>query len=148
MKKFWLSEKNDFPRWWTDATNAKKVTWEEFRDFYNRMWKVYELEDALVFFEKVGNNANVHFSLIRGGKIELDRLREIRDEVLCSVRMIFGWVSRRNRGLRKMLESLGFQWDGLTMYHGESHGKVQEYLCYTYVRKTLAPKGKDLILST
>jgi hypothetical protein len=148
FKKFWMDEKEHMPRWFVDGTNSKKVTWQEFQDFCHSMWRIYSIDDkALVYFEKIRNHANVHFSLLRGEKIDTEPLISIRDEIIRDVNLIFGWSGTHNRGLCKMLEAVGFQYDGLKMLFGESHGRVLEWKCYTY-KKPLAVRDKTLLLST
>ncbi len=128
LRKFWLSERDEMPLWFSDGANSKHVTWEEFKAFCDGMWKIYEIDDALVYVENIEGNANVHFSLLRGGKV--GDLSGIRDEIHKDFPLIFAWVGKHNRGLRKLMEGLGFKWDGLKMYWGKSHGRMLEWRCY------------------
>lgn len=128
LRKFWKDEATNFPRWFCDGTNSNNVTWDEFKAFCERMWKIYKAGDALVYVEDVDGHAFVHFSLLRGGTI--GDLTAIRDEIHKEFPFIFGWVGKHNRGLRKLMGSLGFRWDGLKMYQGQSHGRMLEYHCY------------------
>lgn len=144
FKIFWLDESINFPVWWSDATNSKRVSWQEFKDFCARMWRVYSIDDkALVFFEKMGTQAVVHFSLLRGQTVDSEPLIALRDEILVDCELIFGWCATKNRGLATILKDVGFVFDGLTMRQGIS--KVLEYKCYMYYRKTVAPCTKSLI---
>lgn len=149
FKMFWQDERDNFPRFWTDATNSKKVSWQEFKDFCAKMWKVYCVDDkALVYFEKVGHHANVHFSLMRKAKIDPTDLEKMRDEMLCETKLIFGWVVTRNRGLANMLKSLGFRHDArFDKSEGDSHGRPLQYHCYLYSRKVVEPELKSLLQS-
>lgn len=142
FEEFWREEVERMPRWWQDSTNALKTTWDDFQDFCSNMWKIWSVDDvALVYTEKIGNHANIHFSMKRGAKIDIQDLIGIRDELLKDFRLIFGWSATKNKGLCRILEDCGFKWDGLTMLYGESRGKVFEYKCYTYKRVVASPSS-------
>jgi len=147
-RTFWEEEATNFPQWFMDSTNSKKVTWQEFKDFCAKMWRVYSVDDkALVYFERQGKQANVHFSLLRKAKINTEDLINIRDEALCDINLIYAWVFVKNKGLARMLESIGFEWHGFTMMYGTSHNKPMEYRCMTYIRKRVVCEPTSLLQS-
>lgn len=143
LRKFWDADSTSFPRFWKDASE----TWgTSFEEFHVRQWQTYSVDDvALVYIEPVGENANLHFSLLRGKSVDMTELLELRGTLEAKYPILFGWCLAKNRGLARLLENLDFRYDGLDMRHGSSHNQVLKYKCYTYKRKTLAPCTKSLI---
>ena len=133
LRKFWDADSASFPKFWKDANETWGTSFEEFRD---RQWKTYSINDvALVYIEPVGENANLHFSLLRGKSADMNDLLELRGKLEAEYPILFGWCLSKNRGLATLLESLDFRYDGLDMRYGHSRGQVLQYKCYTYRRK-------------
>lgn len=146
FKRFWIDEAN-FPKWWKDANSTWGTTWEDFQAFCARMHKIYSIDDvALVYVEKVADGrANMHFSLLRGERIDTKELIELRDVIAVDFPVMYAWCGKRNRGLRRILEQIGFEWKGLQMHLQETHGKVLDWLCYTYTEVSVANNKTSLI---
>ena len=131
LQKFWIEERDNMPQWFQDGSQAWGCSWEDFKGFYEQCERVYNLGDILVYVEKIGEYANLHISLLRGAKIDIPTLLNIRDELLKDYKLLFAWVGKHNRGLKKIVEQCGLKYDGLQMFHGESHGRVLEWRCYS-----------------
>ena len=131
LQKFWLDERDNKPRWFQDGSQAWGCSWEDFRDFYRQCERVYHLDGVLIYVERIENNANLHISVLRGATIDIEKLIEIREELLKDYHLLFAWVGKHNRGLKKIVEQCGMQYYGLQMFHGESHGRVLEWRCYS-----------------
>jgi len=147
FKQFWIDEGTNFPRFWKDGANSENVTWEEFKAFCDGMWKVYSIDDvALVYVERTGEGrANMHFSLLRGEGIDTKDLIALRDILAINFPLMYAWCGKKNRGLRRILEQIGFEWKGLEMHWKQSHGKVLDWLCYTFAEVSVANRTKSLI---
>ncbi len=135
FKRFWQDEKENSPRYFNDSGNTWHCSETDFLDFCSRMWRIYCVDEtALVYIESSGE---VHLSVLRGSNSAnlISELIEMRNEVLQKLPLLFGWVGAKNRGIRKLMEGIGFQFKGFTMIKGESHGKVLEWHCYTVLQK-------------
>ena len=64
FEKFWVDERDNFPKFWRDGANSENVTWGEFKAFCDGMERNYSIDDvALIYVEKTGvGRANMHFS--------------------------------------------------------------------------------------
>lgn len=49
----------------------------------------------------------------------------------------FVWVAEKNRGVRKLCSTIGFQPDGLVMYKGTYHQRVIKWLRYSIQREQI-----------
>jgi len=135
FKTFWFDELTNTPRHFQDASHVWHTSWDDFKAFCDGMWRIYSIEDkALVYVE---HNGNVHFSLLRGTDTSnlVNELIGIRNELLLEKEYLYGWVGKHNRGMQRIVEDIGFQWHGFTMYHGQSHGKILEWRCYVLDRR-------------
>lgn len=131
LKEFWEEERDNMPRWFQDGSQAWGCSWEDFKGFYDQCEKVYDLGDTLIYVENIDGMANLHVSTLRGVKIDIPKWKEIRDELLTKYTILFAWIGKHNRGLRRIIEQCDFKYHGLQMFHGTSHGKVLEWRCYS-----------------
>lgn len=137
FKKFWWDEKENSPRYFNDSGDTWHCSEADFLDFCSKMWRVYCVDGiALVYIEPSGG---VHLSVLRGSDNAnlVSDLIVMRNEVLQKLPVLFGWVGAKNRGIRKLMEGIGFHFDGFTMLKGESHGRVLEWHCYLISQKEL-----------
>lgn len=147
-KKFWYDEQTSLPISFKDASNVWHTTEEDFLGFCKQCWRVYELDNvALLFVEKMNKSANIHFSILRGNEAKplIPDFIKIRDELFGDIEMIFGWAWARNKGLQRILESVGFKFHGFEMYHGHSRGRVLEWKCFS-VDKTSCDASRKLLV--
>lgn len=132
FKRFWEDERDNTPLWLSKGNGAWHCTWEDFLDFCQNCERIYLIDNiALLYVESVDGNANIHFSVIRGHKVELEDLLEIRDLLLKDYQMIFGWCGSKNFGLKKLLTACQLKWYGFTMMKGWHRGKPLEWLCFS-----------------
>lgn len=145
FKRFWRDEKDNAPRHIQDASDVWHTSWDEFRVFCENC-EVYLINNAaLVYVEPTGN---IHFSLIRGSKIDfISDLIELRDELFKRFEILFGWAGTHSRGLKRILEAVGFEYEGFSMIHGESHGRSLEWHCYIVRKRYIAKDNKNLLQS-
>ena len=130
--KYWHAEQS-FPQWFKSANDVWTMTEDEFIGFCEQCWKIYELDNtALIYVEKIGEHANIHCSILRDADVDVlvASLVDVRIELLKQFKMVFGFVVRQNKGLRRICEKMGMKQNGVKMLHGEFHGKVIEWLCY------------------
>lgn len=133
FKTFWADERNT-PRWCQDGSDTWYTTEQDFLDWCKACWKVYNINDiALVYAKRLDRTASVHFSFLRGNDVKtvIPDLMEIRDELLKDVNYLFGYVGTHNRALKRIVEVLGFRYDGFKMYEGFSHNRLLEWQCFT-----------------
>ncbi len=143
FKRVWTSERDDVPRFFSDGSHTKTTSWADFKGFCEQCDRTYSLNgQGILYVERIGYNANIHFSLIRGEKVELNDLISIRDEIFQDFELIFGWVGLHNRPLKRLIESCGLRYDGFRMYYGESHGRLLEWRCYSLAKNSIACIGK------
>lgn len=131
LLKYWEAEQTA-PLWFREDMEEKNLTKDIFLGFCEQCWKIFEMNgDSLLYVEKIGNNANIHFSLMRKAQVPMDDLKVLKTLLLSQFDMVFGWVAKHNRGLRKVCEDLGLRDYGLRMYQGENRGRVTEWRCYS-----------------
>lgn len=141
LESYWQVEQQS-PRWFQESSGA----WERKDElsFCAKCHSIYEIQGkALVYIEKVGHNAEIHFSIKE--KIEISDLVALKFELLREFDVLFGWILRQNRGMRKVAEQIGFRYDGLRMFYGSSHGKVLEWYCYTVAKELVSKSFSSLI---
>lgn len=137
FKRLWHDEATNTPRWMQDGNGVWGCTWDDFRGFCEQCERIYTDGNSLLYVERIGNNANIHFSIIRGEKVDVTDLIRVRNELLRDYEMIFGFCGTHNRGLKKILEACGLRENGFTMYHGFSHSKLLTWKCYSIHRDAL-----------
>lgn len=127
LLKYWRDEQT-FPRWFRDGNSVWKITEADFLEFCHNCWRIYEIDGcALLYVERQGRNAEIHFSVLRGHKIDPESLIPIRLELLTEFDCVYGWVAAKNRGIKAVCNLLGMRFQGLRMFKGKSHGKVLEW---------------------
>ncbi len=143
FKRIWRSERDDVPRFFSDGSNTKNTSWGDFKGFCANCDRVYALNDSgLLYVERIGYNANIHFSLIRGEKVELNDLISIRDEIFKDFDLIFCYVGVHNRPLKRIVESCGLRYEGFYFLYGWSHNRLLEWRCYSLAKNSIACIGK------
>ena len=144
LLKYFRAEQNS-PKWLKTALDTDDATDETFEAFCNRH-RMFEIDDvALLYLEKKDSLTEIHFSMLRGAKCDLvGDLIEIRDMLFAEgTSIIYGWVMRVNRPLRRLCANVGLYFTGSE--YGEGKGKK---LCYAISRKDLyLPIKKDLLIS-
>ena len=131
FKKFWENDSTAMPRWFQDGVKTWDTSLEDFLGFCDDCERVYVMDDvALLYVQKIGDSANIHFSLLRGEMPSQETQIAVRDDIYKSYDRIFGWCGSRNRGLKKILEFVGLTFNGFKMWHGTSHDQVLEWHCY------------------
>lgn len=136
FRQFYEDEKT-LPKWFQDGANNWGVTWDDFKAFCDKCERIYSTDNALVYVERISQNANLHFSLLRGSNVRIADLGAIRDELLADYDMLFAYVGSHNRGLKRIVEQCGMTANGLEMRKGESHGKVLVWHCYVVTKNVL-----------
>jgi hypothetical protein len=140
LERFYQAEQ-DSPQWLKDALNSEKQSLEQYFQFCDGCFKRYLIDDkALVLAEKTEELVLIHFSLLKGHKVEDEMIEDfckIRDELPC--KWIMGWVHTRNVKLQKVLERVGFSHYGVTMLKNHYKNRVCEWKNFTLVKdsKTL-----------
>ena len=152
FKIFWRNEKDCTPRWFNDGSQTWHCSESDFLEFCANSWKVFCVDNtALVYVEKDGVCANVHLSILRGSDASdlLENLIKLRNELLKDFELLYAWVCTRDRGLKRLMDGLGFSWYGFTMIHGTTHGKVMEWKNYSISRRELflAKDTRKLLVS-
>lgn len=132
FRQFWLNERDRSPRWMADGNETWGCSWDDFKGFAAQCERVYGLDNtALLYVERIGNNANIHISILRGYGVNIPDLLEIRSELLQDYEMIFAWVGSHNRGLKRIVENCGLTFTGFKMYHGFTRKRLFEWHCYS-----------------
>ncbi len=138
LRRFYEDESKNTPRWFAESLAVWNQTWEEYLEFSKSCWKVLHIDNrALLFVESVGNGANIHFSILRGQKVDdkmLNTFSQIRDGLLSQCQWVFGWANSRNYKLQRILEAVGFSHNGVTMVRGHSHGRALEWRLFLVQR--------------
>lgn len=140
--KFWRDEKDNTPAHFQAGTGAWHRIQEEFLDWCRHCAQIYLIDDiALLYVENIDNNANIHFSVLRGHKPEMDDLLALRDILIQNYEMIFGWCGKHNVGLKRMLNACGLKFYGFEMVKGWHRNKPLEWQCYSLTREQYASNG-------
>lgn len=128
FKQFWADERDNTPRWVNDGSHTWTCTEQDFLAFCDNAERIYLIDEcALLYIERIDDKANIHFSLLRGAKVNVPDLIEIRGELFQDYAFIFGYAEVHNRGLKQILRKCGFEHRGITMLKGSSHNKVLEW---------------------
>lgn len=149
FKKFWQNDAEKMPAYFQNGTHAFETCWDDFKGFCEQCDRIYLIDNvALLYVERRGQHANIHFSLVRGETIDIADLIKIRGELFKDFEMIFGWIGSKNRGLKQIIEQCGFHYDGFYMLKGQSHGKVLEWQCYSIRKHELFSRKSNESLVT
>lgn len=135
LLKYWEAEQQS-PRWLRESNDVWRISQEDYLEFCGQCWKIYDLDDAMLYVERFGDRAEIHINALPEVNIEnlVQRLIDIRKELFRDVAVVFGWVLRQNKGVQRICRQLGMEFYGVTMLHGESHGRVLEWRCYSVDR--------------
>lgn len=130
-----------FPTFYTDAGFIWTASLEEALLYYGRcvLYGVFDEGEfvGLVYMEPIGNikHLNVHLDLKRGTKFSAEPIKRLLSEQMrAGTKSGQVWVLRQNRPLQRILCEAGFDYSGLTMRQGESHGRVMQWLQLTAER--------------
>lgn len=125
LLKFWQAEQ-DTPEWYRASTELWRTTKDEFLALCEKS-EIYIIGECLVFVEPSGE---LHFSVLKGAKIDVEPFWELREQLFTRYSFLFGWVLSKNRGVRKLCESAGLRFTGLKMFYGGFRGRLLEWHCY------------------
>ena len=133
LKQFWIDETTNTPRHFQDGINAWRTSWEDFKGFCDNAERIYLIDNsALLYVERIDDKANIHFSLLRGKKVDIADLISIRDELLKDCICIFGYAGKHSWGLKRLLRECGLEHHGVEMLKGRYKNRVmtwQLFLC-------------------
>jgi len=128
LEAIWKEEQT-YPQWFCQSVpEIWRGTFDKFLEACQTS-EIYEKDGTFVFVEPTNE---IHFSVMRGTKPDIEWLRELRKQL---PPFIFGWINKRNRQMIAVAQELGFVFEGLRMFHGESHGKVVEWWCFKSLRE-------------
>lgn len=119
------------PQWFQDCQNAWLDNEQDYLEFCERC-KVYQVGNALILLDRKSKySAEVHFSV--KGKIGVGKTVAAIEEIkhICfeqNINLIYGWIARKNYGLRKLCSLIGFNYFGFRMFYGQSHGRPIEWI--------------------
>ena len=114
LLQYWHDEQRA-PRWYRESNEAEECNTESFLGFCSEH-TLYEINDsALLYFRKVSPTIGIiHFSVLRGhGRDLCNDLKEIRGKLFDEVQIVYGWIFRPNRPLKKLCRELGLEFNGL-----------------------------------
>jgi len=136
---FWKDEQRSV-KWYRESNETDDCTDETFINFCNRH-RIFAInESALLYTQEVEPQIiMLHFSVLRRTKDDLtEDLMQIRNQLFREgAKIIFGWVLKHNRGLKKICVDLGLRFNGTTS-EMEREGKkpfIRE--CYVISRESL-----------
>lgn len=150
LLKYWRDECNS-AKWYRESLDTEDTSEESFTRFCNKH-RMFEIDDvALVYFEYVTSTAvNLHFSLLRGERVEIDDLITIRNQLFDEgVVWIFGWVAKKNRWLKRICEAVGMNYYGIDDDTKRVRGKpfiLQRYSMHV-TEFLVVNKNKSLVSS-
>lgn len=148
FKRFWKNDATDTPKHFQASTRSFDTSWEDYLAFCLACERVYLLDDvALLYIERVGDNANIHFSLIRGERVDVNDLLAIRNALFKDYQIIYGWCGNRNKGLRQMLEACGLKWRGFTMHNTYYRGRVMAWHCHSLSRQEFSLLSDKMLVN-
>ena len=132
----WHAEQQ-LPSWFRSANALWNADYGEFVAFLEDCVEIYGLFDgdsliAAVYVEPPEPPARVvvHLSILekRPADVLVERIAEVRTMLFRrGVRVICGWILKKNYALAAMLEKLGFAETGLTMRYGEVRGRTLKW---------------------
>jgi hypothetical protein len=138
LLEYWRDEKNSV-RWYQESNETKKSTVETFLKFCADH-TVYEIDGcALIYCKEVAPKiVQIHFSVLRGSKFDIESLKELRNDVFRNgTKVIFGNILKQNRPLRKICDEVGFYWNGLEEIEEREGKRPFRFLCYAMDRRDL-----------
>lgn len=124
------------PTFYRDASNSKAATIEDMLRFYGScdwLFGLFEQEHVvgLAYFQSITQDVDeVHFEFKRGtDHRECSKMfAGIRDHRYENgMRRCMAWTFNRNKTVQQMLRDIGFEFSGLEMKYGASHGRVLKW---------------------
>ncbi len=140
LLQFWREEQAS-PRWFRESNQTDECTDESFFAFCDRH-RIFAINEvALLYTEEIEPNiVKIHFSILRGnGNKVADDLKEIRDQLFEEgAKIIFGYVLRINRPLKRLCKELGLGFNGM-VYEGRQ--------CFSIDRRSVfaTPDARNLV---
>lgn len=125
------------PRWFTESQD--KETEEDFLSTADEklFYGIFDKEMTALIRLTPYSGKVFEIDLFADRKTDLNVLTEaglsVRDYLIDKgiAKGFFGWISRQNRGIRKLYASLGFTACGIKCYRGKTHGRPVEWLLMT-----------------
>lgn len=150
LLKYWRDEQNS-PRWHREALDTDNGSDESFEAFC-RKHRMFEIDEvALLYCEYVKwNVVQIHFSLLRKQRVQIQDLIDIRNQLFDeNVMWIFGWIAKKNWWLRGVVECVGMSYDGIEDNELMVKGKPFPRLRYSMFLTDflIVEKPKSLLLS-
>ncbi len=135
--KYWNIEQKS-PRWFRTSNGLWRESESDFIEFCDQLHRVYDLGEVIVYVQKVSDiSAEIHFGAERNAKVDVTRLLETRDEILQDFDMIFGWLLKQNRGMKKIADQVGMTYQGVKMLNGSYKDKILEWHCHSLDKSSL-----------
>jgi len=136
FRKFWRDELENTPSWLAAGSHAWTCTEDDYLEFCDGCERIYIIDGtSLVYVENVNENANVHFSVLRGSKANIEDMLSIRDILINDYQMVFGWCGSKNWGLKKVLTQCQLKFYGFTMLKGWHRNRPMEWHCFSLSRE-------------
>ena len=124
--KYYHDERT-FPQWFQDGEELWQTSEQDYQDFCERMYGIYEVGNVLIYVEP---NGNIHFSKLRGKGVDFDGLLKLRSELMEHFECLYAWINKRDWRLKGIAERCGFTFSLVEKRQGESHGKVMVWQLY------------------
>lgn len=118
--KYYHDERS-FPQWFQDGEELWKTSEQDYQDFCERMYGIYEVGNVLIYVEP---NGNLHFSKLRGKGVDVEGLLKLKGELMTHFDCLYAWINKRDWRLKRLARELGFVFSLVEKRQGESHGKV------------------------
>jgi hypothetical protein len=131
-----------FPVFYRDSSNTWTATEADALKFYQHCQALFGLFDrnkivGLIYSQAITDTVtDVHMDMERGTDLAavIPCIAEIRDRRWADgITLVMAWVLKRNRGVQRMLQAIGFRFSGLEMKAGSSHGSTLKWLQMTIV---------------
>lgn len=133
VEEIWRKEET-LPRFFRDSSKCWTSTLEDFTQFVSECGEIFGLFDgeklcACVYIEQqsIPTVASIHLSIISKIKpsIFIEKSAELRNLLFRrGIKIIRGWVLKRNFALCRLLTEIGFRPNELVQDYGTSHGQV------------------------
>lgn len=131
--KYW-NEEHTFPQWFIEANDVWTADKDSFLTFCRNCWGIFEIDgQCLVYVEKTGE---IHVAVLR--EVDIDAVQTgliaLRNYLLNTFTMLFGWIVRQNKGMQRVAKIIGMNFYGIKMFHGVFHERVIEWHCYSMLK--------------
>lgn len=137
LRTFYEAEQQ-MPRHWKDASNVWTTDWDSFKAFCSNCEHIYSIgETGLVYVQRIGCTANLHFSLLRGSSVQIPTLIDLREQLFLEYDMLFAYVGTRNAGLKQIVRECGMTFSGLEMRRGHTRNRIFVWQLFTVTKNCL-----------